>query len=587
MFAAPSLTATTVAVLAASTAAQGFGAAASTQRVPPQLEYSQNPTVEAFAPFQTAIGDPRPVVTTAAGCADFDADQHLDAWFLAPATNGGQELSVQMARASSLGRFRGWHTFAARPADDAATFRSTAYSLGDRVLLVDRQSTTLLAAHYTYAFATNPQGGGFALNSSWPVVPGCYEIDTRDADGDGHDDIGVLAELPGGQTLLLKLCMDTSMGFLAPARQVRATLPAVARALRLLDVDGDGRADAVVHFDGGGIGVLRDDGSAFRWWLYLPYPWPIEDVFAGDTDRDGRDEVGIVLTNGVVLLRATPSGWDAVGLAHPGGALAPFHAATAFGERLGKSATVLAYTADGGGVALFPALGAGSFGRPQVYRAPPDTAYAGIGPARGGAVSLLRGDADGDGDEDVFVQLADRAHWLRLLNREIDRRPVGVQLVDRGKVGETGLHQWEIELTMPFARSPTGATEVELAVFQEDVTLPSPEFVYWGRDVRPIDPSTAMVRFTTFVQTVATKLPQLIARGPHWMPGGLTFGGEVMLSAHYKDPANALNGGARRDASAILYWSGGGLIKSAIGARWSVHTTPPAPAIDDDVLPWN
>ncbi len=554
-----------------------------TQPMPVRLEYPGAPSIDAFAAFADAQGQPRPTPCAAAGAADFDGDGSTDLWFLSSSPAG--ELAVQMARTSSLGRFRAWHAYPARTWVHGATFRSVDYNRGDRVLLVDPQSTTLIAAYYSYPFNGNPRAGFFAVNASWSIGAGAYEVATRDDDQDGHDDIAVLAALPGGWTEVKKLRMGTSLGFLAPELEVKGLLPAPARALRLFDCDGDGRSDAVVHMPGLGIAVLRDDGQRLVPIDFTPHALPLADLFAGDANRDGLDDWGAVLPQGIALALSRGNGFDWVALWNPAPA-AGFAAGGVLGEGMGLLTAVVAVAADGQSHVLYPALGGAAFGPAETAVPVQPTAF--IGPGLAG-VPLVVADADGDGDQDAVVQLPDQAHWLRLRNGEADLRPTAVTILDQGPMGESGYTKFEVVAVMPRAGLALGFADVELAVFLEDITQSPPKHVYWTRLVAPVNPTTLQARFTLFSQGETSKLLGMIQqRNVTPFPGGISVGGDCVLSIHFKQAAAAAALGTERGASTILHHQAGGEPnKSAVGVKWEVRAEPPKPSADDELMPWS
>ena len=102
----------------------------------------------------------------AAGAADLDGDENTDLWFLSASGINAGELSVQMAKTSSLGRFRHWHSYPRTPWSGAATYRSQFYTR-DRVLLIDPMSSVLTAA------------GTITANPTLPSKPGTMNLTAR------------------------------------------------------------------------------------------------------------------------------------------------------------------------------------------------------------------------------------------------------------------------------------------------------------------------------------------------------------------------------------------------------------------------
>lgn len=203
---------------------------------------------------------------------------------------------------------------------------------------------------------------------------------------------------------------------------------------------------------------------------------------------------------------------------------------------------------------------------------------------------MFTADVDNDGDEDVLSQLPDGAHWIRLVNDEANLRPTGVSFVDSGPVGETGFHKWEATIDLPAAGIARGLTDVELGVFIEDSSLPQPTHKYWGRLLGHADPTTNTARFTVYAQLDQVKLLIMLNQNNvnPFPGGGISIGGDSVLTVHFKQAPNAINGGSQRHQSLILHFEGGpGGHKSAVGAQWSIRAEPPKPSADDELLPWS
>lgn len=530
-----------------------------------------------FAPFEDAQGAPQATDVAASGAADFDGDGNEDLWLLPTSGVNAGALSVQMARISSLGRFRGWQQLAPRSWVDGATFRSTDYPLGDRVLLVEPLQSDLVSAYYTYPFGGSPQAGTFVVNASWTVGAGSFEIATRDDDGDGHDDIAVLQAVLPGWTRVKKLCMGNSLGWLHPEQEVSCDLPLVASDLQLFDYDGDGRSDVLVRISTTGLLLLHDDGSRLVPVSLIVLPVPVKDVFVGDADRDGRDDFGLVFSTGILLARSEALHFSPVWLAAPAG-VGSLGTARVLGETRGNLTSVTAFPADGQSVVLFPFLGSGMFAPAEIETPPDPGPYQGSG-AQGARVIVA--DIDGDEDDDVVMQLADRTHWVSLLGGEFALAPHDLQTVDQGLLGETGYRQYDLVAEIPDEAVQRGLTTVEMAVFLQDITVQPADYIYWGRLLLPVDPNTRTVSFTVFSQTEKAKLHTMIQnRDVFRFPGGITAGGQALLSLHCKS-------GPQRFESLLIHHDDPEGNKSAVGVQWNEIKAPPEPAMDSDLLPWS
>jgi hypothetical protein len=321
----------------------------------------------------------------------------------------------------------------------------------------------------------------------------------------------------------------------------------------------------------------------------VPFPWPIEDLFVGDVDRNGCDDFGVVVPGGMLVAASLGASFTAVLLPHPGGGLGALGRAAVLRSERGAKTSIAAFAADGRGVALYASAGPAAFAAPVVVQAPPLPEYA-AAPAPGPSLGAFAVDVDGDGDDDLLTELPDRAHWLRLVNADVDLRPLRVTFRDLGEVGETGYLKWELAFDLPREGVQRGLTDVELAVFLEDVSLPQPRYRYWGRLIGQVDPATAKARFITYAQVDPIKLLLMLGQNAvHPFPGGgISIGGGAVLSVHFKQPPNPMSGGAKRYQSMILhFFAGTGGHKSAVGALWSVRAEPPKPSNDDDLLPWS
>jgi hypothetical protein len=557
---------------------------------PQRLSFPANPATDRFAPFQSAAGAPQAADAAADGAADFDGDGNADLWFLTQAAGGAREtgwltepfpragaVSVQMGRASSLGRYRPWHVYANQGWAHAASFRARSYSRGDRMLLVEPTLSTLVAAYYSYPNG-DPRAGTWVVNASWAIGTGAYRIATRDSDRDGNDDIALLLHALPGQTRIKKLRMGDSMGWLQPESEAVFDLQFAATDLRLLDHDADGRSDVLVTAPGTGVFVLRDDGTALRAVFWLPHWNEVRELFVGDADRDGRDDFGMVFDRGILLVLSTANGFQPVPLAAPAG-VAPFHAGAILGDFQGNLTSVVAFPTDGQSFVIYPLLGGASFGASQVVQPAELAGFAGQGSR---TPQLISADVDGDVDEDVVMQLADRTHWLTLRNGEDKLAPSAVSLFDMGPVGETGYRKYGLSIELPPGALPRGLGTLEVAVFLEDITAQPSSYSYWGRLLLQADPTSGLATTYIYSQTDPNRLRTMIQNNEVFrFPDGITAGGDALLSVHLKS-------GAQRYESVLLHHDGKhDPNKSAIGVQWHVQAAPPKADMDTELLPWN
>ena len=271
-----------------------------------------HPFVDARGPVDTQI--------SAAGCADLDGDRHQDLWFLAASGKDRGRISLQMARTSSLGRFRHWHLSVNGNFLDGTTYRSKSHSREGLVLVDNTNTQPTVMVWYSTKPNVDPRqgymGGG---GSGWKLGMPSYEIEARDDLGDGHDDITVLQRLKNGHTRVKKLCMNTKRyGFLWPQKAVQVDVPATLESLRMLDFDGDGRSDFVAVVKDLGILVGRDNGNgAFEAAAFWPIPSGVLDVTVGDVQGDGRDDFALCFDGGILVMLSTSGGFSMRAMASP------------------------------------------------------------------------------------------------------------------------------------------------------------------------------------------------------------------------------------------------------------------------------
>ena len=140
--------------------------------------------------------------------------------------------------------------------------------------------------------------------------PGCapndYATQFADVDGDGWADAIVSNQGPNGGLFVRR---SDRQRFLLPAERWTEIPYWGTKGLFFADVDGDGKADAIVVNDGG-ITVRRSDGKRFlpnEPWTSEPYFGTIKTAFA-DVDGDMKADAIVVNGNGITVRRSDADG---------------------------------------------------------------------------------------------------------------------------------------------------------------------------------------------------------------------------------------------------------------------------------------
>ncbi|MHC4811463.1 MAG: FG-GAP repeat domain-containing protein [Planctomycetota bacterium] len=554
-------------------------------------------------PFLDSQGKPADTVLAGAGSADLDGDRHQDLWFLAAAGKDRGRISVQMARASSLGRFRSWHLSTAGNFLDAATYRSTAHSR-DGLLLVDPTSNQPILLTWSRKSPLGDPRDGFlgGGGSGWPLGLAAYEIEVRDDVGDGHDDITVLQRLPNGHTRVKKLCMNTKLyAFLWPERSVAVDVPARLETLRMLDFDGDGRSDFVALARGLGVLVGRDNGhGSFDAAAFWPIPSGINDVTVGDVQGDGRDDFLLCFDGGVLVMLSTPQGfWPRAMFNAPRvGALACANLVDVDGT--GK-AHLAGFPEDGRNYVFHDSASilANRYS-PLAYPAHTywsSKSFPGVRPGTADN-NVIVTDVDNDGDVDLLLRTPDRTGFMTLRNPSVALRPTDLKVTNAGPLPAREVSQGVVQdlvVTVPPLLRRRGFTSIEAAFFVVDPdtrSLNDPDYLYWGRIIVPIQPTQSNARVRIYVwgdqqrwdnsvraykkQRAANLGTNTIVYPPEF--GTIRFSADGFVSVH------GYNGGERAESAHVEDPSKG---KSTLGPRWVLKVNPPKPKADRDLLPWD
>lgn len=557
-----------IAVLASFVAAQAGSGSFGTS--PPELAaWPQDWSVRAFAPIVDAGGRPIARRVVAGGATDFDADGNADLWFLTESAPGQTQMHALMANTGDLGRFRQWADYAPAALPDAASYHSR--DALDMVLAVDPASDRL--SHFFFVpnmSAPDPRLGGYwGRTPGWQVGLGCFEIETANTDGDAHDDLLLLRRAGEGLTEVKLVVMgNPSGGQPSPQREVKTLLPFAARNLRALDFDGDGRTDAALELPGSGILVLRGGKYDFQVDTFVPLPAGLRDLCVGDLDRDGRDELGIVVDTGVLVIGSAVATRL---LASPAGTPSLASARCVDIDRDGTP-DVVASLASGDGVVVHRQQGAG-FAAPDLY-------LPAVPPPAGGGVQglpLLTFDADRDGDLDLAVQVRD-AGWVVLQSAHRSLAPLNVQTVHEGRFGENYISE-RLDFSLPTAWLTAGIDHVEVGVYMRHPTAPGRPWVLWANTDTAVSAASPLVTSVRMLYLVdLSKLPLLTS--PYLYSQGLAVSGDTLVTVHGKV-------GRQRYQSMLVFHEGrGDENKSTLGVQWKVIAAPPLPRADAQLLPF-
>ncbi len=555
-------------------------------------------------PFQGALG-PADTLLGAAGSADLDGDRHQDLWFLAAAGKDRGRIALQMARTSSLGRFRHWHLSVAGNFLDGTTYRSVAHSREGLVLVDTTSDQPTLMVWYPSNTTGDPRkgflGGG---GSGWKLGMPSYEIEARDDVGDGHDDITVLQQLKNGHTRVKKLCMNTKRyGFLWPHKAVQVDVPATLESLRMLDFDGDGRSDFVALVKGLGILVGRDNGhGAFDAAAFWPIRSGILDVTVGDVQGDGRDDFALCFDSGILVMLSTSNGFSMRAMFSP--------------QLVGPLASARFLDLDGNGrehLVGFPKDGrsyvfhdhkkvlANAYS-PLVYPAHShwrSRVFPGLRPGTQDQ-NLIVTDVDNDGDIDLLLRTPDRTGFMTLRNPSLSLRPTSLNVTSHGPLPKNELSKGvlqEMVLQVPPLLRKQGFMSIEAAFFVVDPdskNAKDPDYIYWGRIIAPIHASQNSARVRMYVwqeqkrwdERVRQYMKQRAANQntkttvfPEEF-GAIRVGPGGFASVH------GYNGGQRAESSEPTPEEPD-KGKSTLGPRWVLKVNPPKPKADRDLLPWD
>jgi hypothetical protein len=540
-----------------------------------------------FAPFVDGQGQGIAAAPRAGGIADLDGDGNRDVWFVAGPGAGSRDgdLAILSAQTADLGRFVEYGEIPGRGFRGAASFRRA--GVADAIVAVDRHSIVPWLVFHQPGYPDPRQGSFVVQPTIWPVGPGLRAVEALDPDGDGHDDLLLLRDLGPAAAPTGAVVTRLHFGFGAGGHQLLHTaevaLPFAADRLRAADLDGDGATDAVLHLPGLGVVALRIDplGRSTLHSVLELGPGLLEDLEVGDLGADGRDDWIATLADGCVICRSDPGRVRLDAVARPAslGPLAGSRLVTADEDRF---LDLVAHPRTGGQLAVFrfdplgDRLGAAALRMPPSGQ--PELAL-GAGIAGLGA---LRGDVDGDGDEDLLLQTPAGARWLCLRGIGApDLSPLQVQVATVGAPSAAGFVEQRFTIDLPAALWTAGFTELEFAIHVLDPQTGEP--VYWEREI--IRPDPQLRRVTLAVQAMLDPLfaDWLWQNGirRHPQTGEPTAFGPTVLTVHGKR-------GPQRTASRLLRWDGEGDPNgSAVGVRWRLVTAPPLPKSDAQLLPWD
>lgn len=567
-------------------------------RYPAALEFYE------FAPFLDSNSNPLSVGAIAADRADFDGDGNIDIWFLGRGA-GGAEIAIQFANTADLGRFHTKESLTDTTFVSAATYRTSSSNV-DQIIAIDPDSDEPFLLHWNpRSWTSDPRDGylGGSL-SGWSVGLGTYEIATADHTGDGHDDIVTLSELTttigtAPLTEITLLQMGTQkFNFLWVDKRISVTIGARLEMLRLLDVNGDQKTDFVAYAPGIGLIVFRQTANDFVVHGIFPTgSYPIRDIQIGDMDRNGLDDIAVVLDQGVVVIRhhqnhpSFPSGFEYRAYLNPAG-VGSLHTCRILDASAAGTTLLIGLPRDGRNYVIH-ADNPGAFGLTEPWVEPAPASLTGPGVR---AVSVIVADVDNDHDPDLVIQHPNSTHWLTLRNPAVTFRPTLLEAVKAGAAppGEGAGEDYTVTVTVPRELVDDGALFVEVGFYVEDPTTNpnDPSYLYWGRLMPAINPFTYEASFTAYhwqdlefdQQVREFKKYRHINSGSSYVyPPGvwetIRTGRRMFLTVHGID-------GSKRYESAPGEPPPPKKAGSTLGGKWVLTAKPPSVKGDVELLPW-
>lgn len=472
------------------------------------LQYPTAMEFYKFAPFVDSQSNPLQVGAISADQADLDGDGNADLWFLGHGASG-TELAVQFANTADLGRFHTKETLSATPFLSAATYR-TSSSTADHIIAIDPNRDEPFLLHWNQHIQNGDPRNGYlgGSDSGWTVGLNGREITTADHTGDGHDDIGILRDITGPSqsgpiTEVTLLEMGTQLySFLWVENRISISLGVELNMLRLADLNGDQQTDIVANAPGIGLLALRQSGNKF----FIHGIWPagghtIRDIQIGDMDRNGQDDIAVVLDQGIgVILNhknhpSFISGFEYRAYLNPP-QVSALHTCRIVQDDAANTCLLIGLPKDGRNYVIHPE-DPGAFGLTQAWVEPAPAGLTGSGVIGN---SVIVADVDNDRDMDLVIQAPNACEWLTLRNPSVTFKPIAIDGLEGGAAPQGEGDIYNVTVTVPQALVDEGVQYAEVGFYVEDPSSDpnDPDYLYWGRLLPPINPVTCEASFTAY-----------------------------------------------------------------------------------------